>query len=106
MKKIVKSIFIAALSMMVCTSCESYFDSVPSNVISLDAVFSNRGLALQWLSNTYSYLPDETSQNYTGGGMMRQKVFGHLLVWKPNCLGISVILTMLFWAHYIPLPVM
>ena len=80
MKKIVKSIFMAALSMMVCTSCESYFDSVPSNVVSLDAVFSNRGLALQWLSNTYSYLPDETSQNYTGGDDETKGI------WTPACL--------------------
>ena len=80
MKKIVKSIFMAALSMMVCTSCESYFDSVPSNVVSLDAVFSNRGLALQWLSNTYSYLPDETSQNYTRGDDETKGI------WTPACL--------------------
>ena len=93
MKKIVKSIFMAALSMMVCTSCESYFDSVPSNVVSLDAVFSNRGLALQWLSNTYSYLPDETSQNYTV--MTKQKEFGHLLAWKQSYHGINVILIIL-----------
>ena len=70
----------AVLSMMVCTSCESYFDSVPSNVVSLDAVFSNRGLALQWLSNTYSYLPDETSQNYTGGDDETKGI------WTPACL--------------------
>ena len=94
MKKIVKSIFMAALSMMVCTSCESYFDSVPSNVVSLDAVFSNRGLALQWLSNTYSYLPDETSQNYTGGDD-ETKGFGHLLAWKQSYHGINVILIIL-----------
>ena len=83
----------AALSMMVCTSCESYFDSVPSNVVSLDAVFSNRGLALQWLSNTYSYLPDETSQNYTGGDDETKGI------WTPACLqsyhGINVILIIL-----------
>lgn len=65
---------------MVCTSCESYFDSVPSNVISLDAVFSNRGLALQWLSNTYTYLPYEADQNYTGGDDETKGI------WTPACL--------------------
>lgn len=65
MKRIIKNIFIAAFAILTSTSCESYFDSVPSDTISLDAVFSNRGLTLQWLSNVYSYLPDETSQNYS-----------------------------------------
>lgn len=80
MKNIVKNIFVAALSVMTCTSCESYFDSVPSNVISMDAVFTNEALTLQWLSNTYSYLPNETSQNYTGG---EDETKG---IWTPACL--------------------
>lgn len=80
MKKIIKSIFVVALSTMVCTSCEDYFDSVPSNTISLDAVFSNRQLALQWLSNTYTYLADETTQNYTGGDNETKGI------WTPACL--------------------
>jgi hypothetical protein len=49
------------------TSCESYFDTIPNDTLSLEKVFSTRVLALQWLSNVYSYLPDESSQNYTGG---------------------------------------
>lgn len=80
MKKIVKNIFVIGAFLMACTSCESYFDSIPSDNISLDAVFSNRLLALQWLSNTYTYLPDETNQNYTGGGNDTKGI------WTPACL--------------------
>lgn len=66
MKKIFRNIFIALLLVSV-SSCESYFDTVPKDTMSLESVFSSRVLALQWLSNVYSYLPDETEQNYTGG---------------------------------------
>lgn len=80
MKRIIKNIFIAGLSIMACTSCESYFDSVPSNTISLDAIFTNQSLTRQWLSNTYSYLPNETTQNYTGGDDETKGI------WTPACL--------------------
>lgn len=49
------------------SSCEDYFDTVPSNVVDLPTVFSNRGLSLQWLTNVYSYIPDNTDQNYYDG---------------------------------------
>ncbi|MDR0505292.1 MAG: RagB/SusD family nutrient uptake outer membrane protein [Dysgonamonadaceae bacterium] len=65
MKKIVKNILLAGLAVFV--SCSDYFESIPADSMDLDMVFSNRGLAAKWLSNVYSYLPDETSQNYTGG---------------------------------------
>ena len=66
MKKIIVNIFFAFI-VLFATSCEDYFDSVPSDTISMDKVFSSRILALEWLSNVYQYLPDETAQNYTGG---------------------------------------
>lgn len=67
MKKAIRNIFITAIVILTHVSCESYFDTVPSDTISLEKVFTNRVLALRWLSNVYSYLPDESSQNYTGG---------------------------------------
>lgn len=67
MKIRIKTILIAVLAVITYTSCEDYFDSVPSDTINLDKVFSERKLAYQWLSNIYSYLPDESEQNYTGG---------------------------------------
>lgn len=66
MRKTIRNISIALL--VVCfSSCEDFFDTVPEDVTTLEMVFSNRTLAIKWLSNTYSYLPDETNQNYTGG---------------------------------------
>lgn len=94
MKKIVKSIFMAALSMMVCTSCESYFDSVPSNVVSLDAVFRIE----DW---HYSGFPTHTLicrmklARIIRAVMTKQKEFGHLLAWKQSYHGINVILIIL-----------
>ncbi len=66
MKRIFKNIILALAAIIVCTSCEDYFDTIPADNISLDMVFSDRNLTAQWLSNVYSYLPDETEQNYTG----------------------------------------
>ncbi|MFV0468940.1 MAG: RagB/SusD family nutrient uptake outer membrane protein [Dysgonomonas sp.] len=66
MKKTIKNILLI-LMIFQFTSCSDYFDSVPKDTQDLDMIFDNRVLALQWLSNVYSYLPDESEQNYTGG---------------------------------------
>ena len=68
MKTIKKYTFSLIIIILSLTSCSDYFDSIPENVTTLDDVFSSRVLALQWLSNVYQYLPDESEQNYTGGG--------------------------------------
>ena len=65
MKRIINSIVILFLVSL--SSCEGYFDVIPSETLTLDKVFSNRVTALEWLSHTYQYLPDESNQNYTGG---------------------------------------
>ena len=49
------------------TSCEDYFDDVPNNATDLDQVFANRGMTLEWLTNVYSYYPDDSHIRYTGG---------------------------------------
>jgi len=67
MKKIIKNIGLAGLALFTFISCNNYFESIPGGSMDLNMVFSNRGLAAKWLSNVYSYLPDETNQNYTGG---------------------------------------
>ncbi len=79
MSKIIRNIFIA-LIVVLSTSCESYFDTIPTDTLSLEKVFSTRVLALQWLSNVYSYLPDEANQNYTGG---EDETRG---IWTPACI--------------------
>lgn len=66
MKRTIKAIFLVSI-LAFSASCSDYFDTVPKDVTNLDDVFANRVLAIQWLSNVYTYLPDESEQNYTGG---------------------------------------
>ena len=51
------------------TACEDYFDDVPENADSLESVFANRGQTLDWLTNIYGYIPDNTNR-YAGGTAM------------------------------------
>ena len=51
------------------TSCDSYFDDVPNNAVSIDDIFENRGMTLGWLTNIYSITPDWTNR-YAGGTAM------------------------------------
>lgn len=67
MKKQIIGICFLALASTGFTSCEDYFDTVPSDVIDMDKTFTNRGLTLQWLSNVYSYIPDNTDMDHTDG---------------------------------------
>jgi len=69
MKKNIFGIILAGMAMFSFTSCEDYFDDVPNNAMSLDDVFENRGLTLEWLTNVYSYFPDFTNR-YAGGTAM------------------------------------
>ena len=66
MRKTIKYILLAVVGAFA-TSCEDYFDTIPQDITTLDDVFASRATAIQWLSNVYQYLPDESEQNYTGG---------------------------------------
>ncbi len=69
MKRNIFGIMLAGLATFTFTSCDDYFDDVPNNATSLKDVFSNRGLTLNWLTNVYSYIPDNTNR-YAGGTAM------------------------------------
>lgn len=51
-----------AAGMVSMPSCDSYFDDVPNNATTLDDIFQNRGQALGWLTNIYSFYPDNTNR--------------------------------------------
>lgn len=56
-------ILLAFLSFFVwATSCSDYFDQVPDNRLSMDEIFKTRDGALGYLSNVYTFLPDEFNQ--------------------------------------------
>lgn len=44
------------------TSCSDYFDQVPDNRLSMEEIFKTRDGALGYLSNVYTFLPDEFNQ--------------------------------------------
>lgn len=44
------------------TSCSDYFDQVPADRLSMDEIFKTRDGALNYLSNVYTFLPDEFNQ--------------------------------------------
>ena len=44
------------------TSCSDYFDQVPDDRLSLEEIFKTRDGALKYLSNVYTFLPDEFNQ--------------------------------------------
>ncbi|WP_303029190.1 RagB/SusD family nutrient uptake outer membrane protein [uncultured Duncaniella sp.] len=47
---------------MIATSCNDYFDQVPDDRLSLEEIFTTRDGALNYLSNVYTFLPDEFNQ--------------------------------------------
>ncbi|EHQ25787.1 RagB/SusD family nutrient uptake outer membrane protein [Mucilaginibacter paludis] len=50
------------------TSCKKgYLDQVPNDRLTLDATFNNSTTAVEFLANTYSYLPDEANQQNAPG---------------------------------------
>lgn len=44
------------------TACSDYFDQVPDDRLSLKEIFTTRDGALNYLSNVYTFLPDEFNQ--------------------------------------------
>lgn len=69
MKKQIIGIALLAASVVSLPSCDSYFDDVPNNATTLEDIFQNRGMALGWLTNIYSFYPDNTSR-YAGNTAM------------------------------------
>lgn len=81
MKAKLLSILLAGAIALTFTSCDDYFDDVPDNATSLEAVFANRGQSLKWLSNIYTYIPDNTNVRYnsrTNGCWPMASIEGYL----------------------------
>lgn len=81
MKAKLLSILLAGATALTFTSCDDYFDDVPDNATSLEAVFANRGQSLKWLSNIYTYIPDNTNVRYnsrTNGCWPMASIEGYL----------------------------
>lgn len=62
MKTKIFGLALLAAGMVSLPSCDSYFDDVPNNATTLDDIFNNRGMALGWLTNIYSFYPDNTNR--------------------------------------------
>lgn len=72
-KKYSYGLMLAGVTLLSLSSCDDYFDDVPKNATTIDDVFSNRDQTLNWLTNVYSYIPNELRlrfQGGTGNGMM------------------------------------
>ena len=69
MKTKIIGLALLAAGMVSLPSCDSYFDDVPNNATTLEDVFSNRGMALGWLTNIYTFYPDNTNR-YAGNTAM------------------------------------
>ena len=69
MKTKIIGLALLAAGMVSLPSCDSYFDDVPNNATTLEDVFSNRGMALGWLTNIYTFYPDNTTR-YAGNTAM------------------------------------
>ena len=81
MKAKLLSILLAGATALTFTSCDDYFDDVPDNATSLEAEFANRGQSLKWLSNIYTYIPDNTNVRYnsrTNGCWPMASIEGYL----------------------------
>lgn len=58
----------AILLTTICISCKKgYLDQVPNDRLTLDAAFNNSTTAVQFLANTYSFLPDDANQQNAPG---------------------------------------
>ena len=55
-------IIVSLLACLLTTSCNDYFDQVPDDRLSLKEIFTTRDGALRYLSNVYTFLPDEFNQ--------------------------------------------
>ena len=86
-KKYSYGLMLAGVTLLSLSSCDDYFDDVPNNATTLDDVFSNRDQTLNWLTNVYSYIPNELMTRYQGGtsnGMMQHASMSGYLPWSDS----------------------
>lgn len=67
MKKIYK-IGLLSIVLVGLTSCNSFFTEIPGEQYNMDDTFTNRDKTEQFLTNVYSYVPDETQDRFIGQG--------------------------------------
>lgn len=61
-------ILLAAGSLILFGSCKKYLDAVPSDVLTINDIYSSDANINAYLANIYSVIPDELTQRYTGTG--------------------------------------
>jgi hypothetical protein len=64
MKKL--SYIILAGTILLSASCKKYLDAVPSDVLTVDDIFTSKANVDAYLANIYSSLPDELQQRFAG----------------------------------------
>ena len=60
------SYIILAGSLLFLGSCKKYLNAVPSDVLTIDDIFTSKANVDAYLANIYSSLPDELEQRFTG----------------------------------------
>lgn len=78
MKKILTATALAVSTLMGLSSCNDFFDKVPGVVLDMDYTFSNRSKTQDFLTDIYSYVPDETRERYGDNA--------HRGIWTGACL--------------------
>lgn len=66
MKKL--TYIILAGTLLLSASCKKYLDAVPSDVLTVDDIFTSKANVDAYLANIYSSLPDELQQRFAGYG--------------------------------------
>lgn len=59
-------IILSAAVLVLGVSCKKYLQTVPSDVLTIDDIFTSKANVDQYLANIYSYLPDEMEQRFAG----------------------------------------
>lgn len=59
-------IILSAAILVLGVSCKKYLQTVPSDVLTIDDIFTSKANVDQYLANIYSYLPDEMEQRFAG----------------------------------------
>ena len=76
-------IIVSLLACLLTTSCNDYFDQVPDDRLSLKEIFTTRDGALRYLSNVYTFLPDEFNQRQVHEtSLYRTPVLGRALAMR------------------------
>lgn len=64
MKNSIKTAVLMASFLLVTSSCNDFFDTVPGHIIDMDDTFSNKNKTLEFLANVYSYVPNENKERF------------------------------------------